>query len=235
MKKVLCAATLAALVVGTPLARAGVYLRLDGGGAFSTDMNFTDVNSNAPNSLFNFTFAGDAGTSPIGSVGIGYRFTPVVRFDLTGSYVPNLVFLGHDVPFGIGDTARATIRSQVALVNGYFDFAGAAGLPPGSVEPYLVASIGASRNQLGTFVIGGANIQRYNRNTMIDVAWGVGAGFGIPLGRVVTLDFMYKYLDLGEVRTSVQTDSTAVPGGIASPVNSHLHLHTITAGFRFEF
>lgn len=242
MRKLLGAATLVALAAGTSPSMAqvgsGVYFRLDAGAGFSTDMTFKDTNPLAPNStLGGLNQVGDASTSGLLSAGIGLRLSPVFRLDLTGSYLPWLRFDGHDCGCSgsiLNSTAR--IKSSVGLVNGYVDFGGLAGFPASSAQPYLVASLGAARNQLDTVMVSSGGIPLFNVSgkSKLGVAWGLGAGVGFPLGRFVTFDVMYKYLDLGEVRSSDQV-SLGTLTATGTPITAQLHVHTITAGFRVGF
>lgn len=242
MIKRIGAATLLALCCGAFPAMAqigsGVYFRVDGGGAFSTNMTFTDSDPLAPNStLGGLGQTGDAGTSGLLSAGIGIRLSPAFRLDLTGSYLPWLRFNGHDCGCsGSTLTSAARIKPSVGLVNGYVDFGGLAGFPASSAQPYLVASLGAARNQLDTVMVSSSGVPIFtiNGHTKMDLAWGLGAGIGFPLGRFVTFDLMYKYLDLGQVQSS----NLATAGGVtlqATAITAQLHVHTVTAGFRFGF
>jgi len=240
MKKLLGAAMLLVLATGAVPALAqvgsGVYFRVDAGGGFSTSMTFKDSNAFASNTtLGGVTYSGDAGISVLGSAGLGVRLSPVFRIDLTASYLPWFRFSGGD-NVGAGSLASAKIKPRVGLVNGYVDFGGLAGLPASSAQPYLVGSIGASRNQLDNvaFTSGGATFLIVNGKTTTDLAWGIGAGIGFPLGRFVTFDLMYKYLNLGQTQSS----TLVTVGGVTSqgtPIVADLHVHTVTAGFRVGF
>ena len=235
------AATLFALAVGASPSMAqvgsGVYFRVDAGAGFSTNTALADTdptNSNA--SLGSVTYNGDAGISGLASAGIGVRLSPIFRIDLTGSYMPWLRFSGQD-DVGLGTIGKAKIKPRVALVNGYVDLGGLAGLPLSSAQPYLVGSVGASRNQLDDINFstpGGPTFATINGRTTTEFAWGLGAGIGFPLGRFVTFDLMYKYLDLGRVESS----NLLTAGGTtiqATPIAADLHVHTVTAGLRFGF
>lgn len=242
MKKLLGATTLLALAIGASPAMAqigaGVYFRVDAGGGLSTDMTFKDTDPQAPNATLGaLSQTGDAGTSGLLSAGIGVRLSPAFRVDLTGSYLPWLRFNGHDCSCS-GSTlnSAARIKSSVGLVNGYVDFGGLAGFPAASAQPYLVASLGAARNQLDTVTVstGGVPLFAISGKTKMDVAWGLGAGIGFPLGRFVTFDLMYKYLDLGKLESS---DLVTVGGATlqGTAITANLHVHTVTAGLRFGF
>lgn len=241
MRKLLGAATLLALALGASPSMAqvgsGVYFRIDAGAGFSANTAFADTDAFNPNAFLGpVTYSGDAGTSALGSAGIGMRLSPIFRIDLTGLYMPWLRFSGQD-NFGGTTVANAKIKPRVGLVNGYVDLGGLAGLPLSSAQPYLVGSLGASRNQLDTInfsVPGGPTFASINGRTTTEFAWGVGAGIGIPLGRFVTFDVMYKYLDLGRVESS----NLLTIGGTTmqtTAIAADLHVHTVTAGLRFGF
>jgi opacity protein-like surface antigen len=241
MKKLLGAAALLTLAVGTSPAMAqlgsGVYIRVDAGGGLTMNMTLKDTDpfASGGSTLGGVTYSGDAGNSAIGSAGLGIRLSPIFRIDLTASYMPGFRFNGGD-NVGTGTLAKAKIKPLVGLVNGYVDFGGLAGLPASSAQPYLVASLGAARNQLDNvnFTAGGATFLTVNGKTNTELAWGVGAGIGFPLGRFVTFDVMYKYLDLGQVQSSnlVTFAGMTVQG---TQIAADLHVHTFTAGFRFGF
>jgi opacity protein-like surface antigen len=241
MRTLLGAVTLLALAVGASPTMAqvgsGVYFRLDAGAGFSTNTTFKDSDPFASVvTLGSLTYSGDAGISAVASAGIGVRLSPIFRIDLTGSYMPWLRFSGQD---NLGGTTIATarIKPRVGLVNGYVDLGGLARLPLSSAQPYLVGSIGASRNQLDTIDFrtpGGPSFATVDGRTTTQLAWGVGAGIGIPLGRFVTFDLMYKYLDLGKLESSnlVTVGGATVQG---TAITANLHVHTVTVGMRFGF
>lgn len=241
MRKLLGAATLLALALGASPSMAqvgsGVYFRVDGGAGFSTNTALADTDAFNPNaSLGDVIYSGDARISALASAGIGVRLSPIFRIDVTASYMPWFRFSGQD-NFGGATVANAKIKPRVGLVNGYVDFGGLAGLPPSSAQPYLVGSVGASRNQLDTISFstpGGPTFLTINGRTTTEFAWGVGAGIGIPLGRFVTFDLMYKYLDLGRVESSnlLTAGGTTVQ---ATAIAAEFHVHTVTAGLRFGF
>ncbi len=244
MRKVLCAAALAAMVAGAPQAMAqvgsGIYLRADAGGTYSgNNITFEDTAPNDPNSsLGSATITGHAGPATFGDAGVGYRFSPYFRADLTLSYAPALKFTGHD-PFGLGTDSTAKIKPWTAFLNNYIDFAPLAGMPASGVQPFLVLSIGASRNELRpmTTAQGANTLSILEGAKRTDVAWGIGAGVGFPLGRFVTFDLTYKYMDLGEMRSSGQFSFISTTGGpsTGTPIKAELTLHTVTAGLRVGF
>lgn len=209
--------------------RPGIYLRIDGGGAFSDELSFRDTVFDTTLGAGN-RLTGGAGDSPFGTVGIGARFLPFFRADVTASVIPSLRFSGGD-NLGTGSVNIAQIRSQVALVNAYFDFPVLTIFGP--MQPYLDFGIGAARNKIGamssTFIGGGLA-----GHTETDVAGSIGVGIAFPLGDHALIDFGYKFIDLGEVRTGAVTSAT-FPGTGTAPIKANLSVHTLTGGLRFLF
>ena len=210
--------------------RPGIYLRVDGGGAFSETMHFKDTNFAAPTLGEDNRLEGGAGDSPLGTVGIGARFLPFFRADVTASAIPSLRFDGGD-NLGTGSVNIAQIRSEFVLFNAYFDFPVLTIFGP--MQPYLDFGIGAARNKIGamssTFIGGGLA-----GHSETDVAGSIGAGIAFPLGDHALIDFAYKFVNLGEVRTGAVTSAT-FPGTGTSPIKATLGVHTLTGGLRFLF
>lgn len=209
--------------------RPGIYLRIDGGGAFSNELSFRDTVFDTTLG-FGSRLTGGAGDSPFGTVGIGARFLPFFRADVTASVIPSLRFTGGD-NLGTGSVNIAQIRSEVVLANAYFDFPVLTIFGP--MQPYLDFGIGAARNKIGamssTFIGGGLA-----GHTQTDVAGSIGAGIAFPLGDHALIDFAYKFIDLGEVRTGAVTSAT-FPGTGTAPIKANLSVHTLTGGLRFLF
>ncbi|HET7594688.1 MAG TPA: outer membrane beta-barrel protein [Stellaceae bacterium] len=210
--------------------KPGLYLRVDGGGAFSAETNFKDTNFETPTLGDGARLTGDSGSTALGDVGIGARFLPFFRADVTASYLPSLKFSGDD-NFGTGSVNTAKIHSGVVLVNAYFDFPVLTIFGP--LQPYFDIGLGAARNKIDTMnstFIGGS----IAGHTETDVAGSVGVGVAIPLGDHALLDLAYKFIDLGEVQTG-QVISATFPGTGSSPIKADLSVHTLTAGLRFLF
>jgi opacity protein-like surface antigen len=218
----------------TPLPPAfvapGIYLRADAGGAFSADTRWRDENFSSPALGEGARLTGDSGNSAIYDVGIGGRISPLVRIDVTASYLPSLRFNGGD-NLGTGSVNTARIHSWVGLVNAYFDFPVLTIFGP--LEPYVDIGLGAANNRVSPMTstfIGGS----FGGHTETSVAGSVGVGLGIPLARNVMLDLAYKFIDLGEMRTGAVTSAT-FPGTGTSPIKADLAVHTVTLGARIGF
>jgi opacity protein-like surface antigen len=190
------------------------YLRLDTGASFTTD-----ANRNFGNSDFGDGYA-------IGG-GIGYRFDPHWRTDMTLSYRGNY---GFATATGVGPS-HGDVDALVGLVNGYYDFTSYAGF-----TPYIGGGIGFSSNHISpTGVAVGPSGGSLNSDTSSQFAWQVGAGVSYNLSQNWALDIGYRYLDMGEARTG---DDLAINGvGTIGSVAQHgdLQAHEVQVGLRYSF
>ncbi len=207
------------------------YIRADAGGAFSTDTNFHDTSHAAPTLGEGVELQGNSGQSPLYDVGVGARFAPNFRADVTFSYLPSLRFSGSD-NLALGTSNTAAVRSWVALVNFYADFWPFLTVF-GPMQPYFDIGFGAAQNSVGSMNSGlfGGSIAGH---TQTDFAAGVGAGIAWTVTRQIQLDLAYKFIDLG----NMQTGSTLTVGGAAStisPIRADLSVHTVTLGMRYSF
>ncbi|HVA13878.1 MAG TPA: outer membrane beta-barrel protein, partial [Stellaceae bacterium] len=208
----------------------GVYVRGDVGGAFGADTTFKDTNPTSPNSLLGTsTQPSETGKSVIFGGGIGYRFNPMFRSDLTLDYIPSLSVKGHN-SVATSATNSADLSSLVGMVNGYLDINGFAPGMFGPFQPYLQGGVGFARNDLDKMTFGGPFAgAALGGSTRTNFAWGAGAGVGYALTPNLTLDVGYKYLDLGDMNTG------SAMAGVATPLKADLHVHTVMVGVRFAF
>jgi len=223
---------------------SGFYVRGDLGGAFGQDTTFKDTNPSASNAVLgNFTVPSSTGNSVIFGGGVGYHFSPIIRADVTLDYLPSLRASGHITPLPVTAPIAGNVDSLVALVNGYVDVNGLMPNTFGLFQPYLTAGIGFSRNSLGAtsggLTVGGVGVTYgVSGNTNTDLAWAVGAGVGYPVTQNLTVDFGYKYLSLGEMRTGTTATASAagiIASGTVTQAKADLYVHTITLGVRYGF
>ena len=236
MKQVLSGWAAVVMALATHQASAQLYLRGDVGAAFAEPTEFTDVTAAAPNAALGpgVKVSGDVGDSVILAGGIGFRWTPAFRTDLTLSYMPSLKFTGHD-NLGLGSTSTADFKPLVGLVNGYVDFNGLVPGGLGRFQPYMGFGVGVSRNHLGTFNtnVSGTNLA-ISGASHTAFAWSGTAGLAYKLTDHVLLDFSYRYFDIGETRsgTSATAAGVTVPVGA---VKADIDIHAVSLGARFEF
>ena len=222
-------------------ANSGFYVRGMAGGAWAGDMVFKDVDPNASNALFAGAGAvrGSGGSSPLFGAGVGYKFTPMFWTDVVFSDVTGLHFDGKSDPALVISDMNADIDAQIVMLNGYLDVAKLAHLAVGPVQPFVMAGLGYAHSHIGTMhalaprsAIPSFTVSGHENDNL---AWGAGAGLGVPVSDSITLDLAYEYLDLGELRTgTLFTQPGAAPGPIGA-VTTGLHTHTVQASIRFGF
>jgi len=237
MKRMLTAVGLLLVLVGFAVpAQAQMYWRLDLGWSKTNDAEFKDKNfaadvvicgdlaCNTPGKL------NDVGDSYVLGGGIGYRFSPNVRGDVTLGYRGDYSLTGTD---GGGAQFKSDITSMVVMANGYYDFSA------GGVRPYIGAGIGWAQNEMDPVVQtfpGGSITTPGGKKS--GTAFALMAGVGIPVSGWV-LDIGYRYIDLGKIESGSGTASatfTGVPGAIPFPYSGaegKLTAHEITVGVRF--
>lgn len=205
------------------------YMRMDVGGAFSLDQHYHDADPTSANAPLAAGDGINGGVSPTGVIdlGLGARLNPYVRWDATLSYMPGMNFNGGEA-FAPGTTAHADIDSLVGMVNGYLDLA-PFGISLAGFQPYLDAGIGAASNHLDSMNTN-SGLGVISGNTHTSLAWGAGAGLAMPLSPLATLDFSYKYLDLGDVESGT-TDAA----GAITPIKAGLRTNVVLAGLRLGF
>ncbi len=220
---------------------SGFYVRGMAGGAWAGDMVFKDVDPNASNALFAGAGAvrGSGGSSPLLGAGVGYKFTPMLWTDVVFSDVTGLHFDGKSDPALVISDMNANIDAQIAMLNTYLDVAKLAHVAVGSLQPFVMAGLGYAHSHIGTmhalaprsaipsFTVSG----RDNDN----LAWGAGAGLGLPVSDSVTLDLAYEYIDLGELRTGTLFTQPGAASGPIGAITTGLHAHTVQASIRFGF
>ena len=215
----------------------GVYLRGDVGGAFGVDNRLKDTSPTSPTcTLCTTTQPGNPGNSVMFGGGIGYRFTPMFRSDLTLDYIPSFKETGHNslVP---ALHNSADLSSLVGMVNGYLDLNGFAPTMFGPFQPYIDAGVGFARNDLGRTTLTAAGVPgsaSLAGTTRTELAWGAGAGVAYALTPNLSLDLAYKYLDLGEIRTGGSGTALGV-SFTTTPTKANLQAHTVTLGVRWTF
>ena len=208
------------------------YIRGDIGGAFGTDTTFRNVPS----------FAGGSGSTQPSSLGdsfmygggIGLRFNPMFRSDITVDGINRLDITGTNSKFP-GVTSSGKVGSVVGLLNGYLDLNGVWPTTFGRFQPYIDFGLGVARNDLGStsFAVNGRS-GSVSRHQFMDFAWGTGAGVAYPINSNLLVDIGYKYLDLGEMHSG--TTFSAAGTAINTPrMVGDLKVHTVMLGLRWEF
>jgi opacity protein-like surface antigen len=179
-------------------------------------------------------------TAGIFGLGVGYRFNPWLRGDVTGEYRGNSNFNGLDLvtfPGGFGaHTYHATTSGWLALANAYVDLGTWWG-----VTPFVGAGAGAARVSIANFTdlgntsagvppgLGFAdNLSKWN------FAWALHAGLAYKVSSNFTVELAYRYLDMGDGLTG---DPRAFDGtnSIVNPTTfKGLTSHDLKMGVRWN-
>ncbi len=222
-------------LAASSVVQAQVYYRLDTGysksvGADIKDKNFAvdgiicgDAACTTPGSLK------DVGSSIILGGGVGYRFNPNMRGDVTLGYRPTYKLDASDAS-SPPTKFKADVKSLSLMANGYYDF------PLTSWTPYLGAGLGIAQNKVGTVSISDSTglAATAPGGTKSGLAWAFMAGAGIPLSNNLTLDVGYRFIDLGKLE--IASGDVTVAGFGAFPYSGatgKLRAHELTVGVRF--
>jgi OOP family OmpA-OmpF porin len=237
-RTVWCAVAAAAVFSSGARAEAlpqGMYLRLDTGYSWSTNAGLKDVNPGRTCLTCDSATLNNIGSSPFIGGGIGYRFNPMFRADLTAMHRG---WYKLDSKDATGGTLRGDLRSTALMLNGYFDVP----LKLGMVKPYVGAGVGWAHNSMdkidyrysGNF--DGNTSETDPASSSNGFAWQVMAGAGIEISENVTIDVGYRYFDGGKLigGKGVATYSNTAPADIEG-IKGGLQAHEVIVGLRFKF
>jgi len=188
------------------------------------DIGFSNQNVK---SLFSDNYAGylsvtnqvkDFDAAPFFGVGIGYNLNDWLRFDVTGEYRGKANFHGLDIgvqptsggPANTPDQYSASKSEWTFLFNGYIDL--------GTWEkltPFVGAGVGVSRNTISNFTdigvaaCGDPGVSGLlctsnawgDEHSQWSFAWALYGGLAYKVSRNVSIEFAYRYIDLGNAKT----------------------------------
>lgn len=153
--------------------------------------------------------------------GLGCQVSSSLRIEVTGG-----IRLKSSLTDAFSDTdpttLNANIGSQYVFVSSYWDITNYAGF-----TPYVGGGIGAAKHDISelTGPLGAANGDGY------DFAYHVGVGVSYDITHSLKFDLAYRYIDLGEVVSGV--DTTAVESGAMSV--DKIQGHEVKVGLRYHF
>lgn len=156
----------------------------------------------------------DFDSSGFGGVGVGYRVNNWLRFDVTGEYRSSAHFHGADtfdyfdgtLDRTASDDYSASKHEWTGLLNAYLDLGTWRG-----VTPFIGGGIGASRNTISGFHDTGLSIDTdgvsypsfgyAGSHSKWDFAWALQAGLAYAVTDRLSMEFAYRYIDLGDAET----------------------------------
>ncbi len=206
---------------GKPAASSrGFYLRAGIGIDWSRETRFMDRNCAsappAPAALYGcgqgsdgapLRAVGDFGSMIGFEIGVGHFTAPSLRLEGTVRHRPHFSFDGYanftqDTTFKRMVSADASSLS--AMVAAYLDLP-ELGVPRlGPFSPFIGGGIGVSRIEVGETRMGHPDAGTTTivpGGDRVNFAWMLTAGIARPIGERATLDFSWRYTDLGTVET----------------------------------
>lgn len=192
---------------------SNLYVRVDGGGSFPTGSDLS-------------------GLDPSGVVGagLGFRFLPFLRTDVTVSYRPS--YSGKTTDLTTGLITSGEVKNLSGFLNAYVDIP-----TPTPFTPYVGAGIGAGRNKTGTTTVSdGVNTLSVQGSTKTSFAYQAMGGVSFPIFVGVALDLGYHYVNGGRFKTSTNAtfNGMTVPGGVPA-ASGKLKAHEVQLGLRVGF
>jgi opacity protein-like surface antigen len=159
-------------------------------------------------------------SSPLAGLGVGYQINHWLRVDGTAEYRAGAAFHGQQVEYQNGvtlpDDYTASKSEWLFLANAYVDLG-----TWWCITPFIGAGIGASRNTITNFMDqgatqSGANILSttyFDTHSQWSFAWAAYAGLSYQVTPAFTVEFTYRYVDLGNAQTGTPHafDGTVIP------------------------
>jgi len=185
--------------------------------------DYTDVNFENPRITTGLKTDNSNDTAALISLQLGKTLSASARTRVELEYAQSTVAtfdrFYNDFPTTL---QRITIKSRRVMANGYFNL--------GNVKMatvYLSAGVGVAINRADA-IQGSAS--EFDDDTKTDFAWSAGAGLSRVLTDIWSVDFGYRYVDLGDADTGISE---------FTPFDEHfegeLDTHEITLGMRASF
>jgi len=218
-----------------PVEFGGWYLR--GFIGFSNQQvgSLFNQNYNRYDSVDNIDRGFDA--APLFGLGVGYNVNNWLRVDVTGEYRAKANFHGLDIGHTVGqdwpDRYFASKYEWTVLFNGFIDLGTWYGF-----TPFFGAGLGFTNNTITNF--GDINVSTAVGSdahgltaSQWNFAWALYAGLGYRVTPAVTLELLYRYIDLGNATTGTMYGFTGVAD---TPFEfRHLTSQDLMLGMRFNF
>ncbi len=194
-----------------------VYLHVGVGSVFSENTTFFDVDchSVSPVPLFGCVTGndgrpigayGDFGNSTVLDIGIGCRWNPWLRTEVTFSYRPNFRFNGRSnfsqLDPSVLQLVYADARSFSLMFTGVVRPLALFGREKWLFTPFLTAGMGVAQNKINSMVYTFPDTETITPDGKdTGFAWSAGAGFSYNLNRNLELDIEVRHSNLGQVST----------------------------------
>ena len=205
-----------AAMVAQPVDAGEYYARAGLGISHPAETAFTDrdCSSESPAALYGCgpgrdgapyrSSRGAFGTLAALEAGLGYAVSSALRLEVVVDYRPSFEFDGRAnfLDPGRRQSVAADVSSLSGTVAAYVDRPGPVLGKVGALGFFVGAGVGIAHNRIDethmTFPATTTVVPGGNRSGF---AWMLTAGVGMPLRERTTLEFLWRYSDLGEVQT----------------------------------
>ncbi len=217
---------------------SGWYLRGDIGMSTQSTGSLSNANYSLYDSVTNAQKGFDS--APIFGIGIGYNVNEWFRIDGTAEYRGKANFHGFDVGrkgTDFADDRYTASKSELTfLLNAYVDLG-----TWNCITPFVGAGIGFSRNTISDFadlsvhtIPDGFTSDVYSADTSKwSFAWALYAGLAYKVNRNLTVEFAYRYIDLGSATTGNLVAYNGIPDISYTPYTfNHLTSQDLKLGVR---
>ncbi len=201
-------------------------------GATPTATNTAYVGDAVTNTSMDNTWFGEGGFG-CGSGSNGFRGE--LMFGIRGSRdivgTPQLFTVTNNVspPPNFIDPLHTSVKSYTAMFNLYRDLGNYGGF-----TPYIGAGIGASYNKLSqVYFTDNPNLtNKIAGNNDLSFAWALMAGVGYQMSQRAIIDFGYRYIDMGSIKSG-RVDNA----GFVNPAVDvkDIRAHEFKIGLRYHF
>jgi opacity protein-like surface antigen len=217
---------------------SGWYLRGDIGMSNQQVGSLFNVLYNSVSSVN--TVQKDFDSAPLFGLGVGYQFNTWLRTDVTGEYRGKANFHGLDIVHSGANTYtdqyQASKSEWLVLANIYADLG-----TWYSFTPFVGAGIGASRNTISNFtdtcatVSGcpGGSVATGAETAKWNFAWALHAGVAYKVNNQLSLEFAYRYVDLGNAMSGDLVTFNGI-NNVFNPMEfRHITSHDLKFGVRW--
>ena len=215
---------------------SGIYIRGEAGVALHEDVDFNDLHTTAPDCfLCGGPVVAPAGTSGIFGGAVGFRFNENLRTDLSVDYVTSANINGENAG-SPPTTVSSKVNSLVVLANVYVDFPEFPSGILGPLIPYIDGGLGLAQNSLGAIsgTTGAAGAYTLNGQDRTAFAYALGLGVSYPVAPRFTVDFGYRFLDVGELRSGTSLTQKGTVVQVTGARSNGVMAQTLMAGLRYE-
>lgn len=209
------------IIPQTEAAEKNIYLRGGVGTSFSRSSNFSDedCNSKSPAGFFGCVNGndgkpigaeGDFGYSVLFDIALGYKVNNWLSTELSMAYRPGFEFHGSSNFLGIPRTFNQDVTGDVdnfsAMFMGLIRPLALLGGPEWDIVPVVTGGVGIAYNKIDNMKYIFPKTETLTPDGVHTCfAWSVGAGFIWSVAQNMEFSLIYRYIDLGEVHTDVDT------------------------------